>query len=129
MNKIILIGRIVRDCELNELNEKKYLKNSIAVQREIKNKEGNYDTDFFNFTVWNKQAEYLHNYCKKGDLISVIGRLQNRSYEKDGQKINVNEILVNEIKILTPHYKEKSNEELNQEVADKLGDDVIEFLD
>ena len=71
----------------------------------------------------------MHNYCKKGDLISVIGRLQNRSYEKDGQKINVNEILVNEIKILTPHYKEKSNEELNQEVADKLGDDVIEFLD
>ena len=129
MNKIILIGRIVRDCELNELNEKKYLKNSIAVQREIKNKEGIYDTDFFNFTVWNKQAEYLQNYCKKGDLISVIGRLQNRSYEKDGQKVFTNEIMVNEIKILTPHYKEKSNEELNQEVADKLGDDVIEFLD
>lgn len=124
MNKIILIGRLTKEPEIKELNNNKYLKNSIAVQRDIKNKNGEYETDFFNFTVWNKVAEYLHNYSKKGDLVSLIGKLQNRNYEKDGQKIFNDEIVVNEIKVLTYHSKEKASEEIVKE-----NNEEIEFLD
>lgn len=129
MNKIILIGRVVRESELQKINDSIYLKNTIAVQRDFKNKDGNYDTDFFNFTIWGKQAEYLQKYCNKGDMISIIGKLLNRTYEKDGKKVTTNDIQVEEIKILTYHSKDKNNEELNRQVAENLGDDVVEFLD
>lgn len=128
MNKIILIGRIVKDLELTTINDKVMLKNTIAVQREIKNKDGIYDTDFFNFTVWENKAKYLQNYCTKGDMISICGKLQNRTYEKDGEKRTINEIFVEEVKILTYHKKE-NDDNIKQQIANKLGDDVIEFLD
>ena len=70
MNKIILCGRITKDIELKYYNDKHFAKNTIAVNRDYKNKEGNYDADFHNFTVWGNQAEFLEKYAKKGSIVS-----------------------------------------------------------
>ena len=88
MNKIILTGNLCREPETNYYNDKKYLKNSIAVRRDFKNKDGEYDTDFFNFTIWGNQAEYVEKYARKGDKICLSGKILNNNYEnKEGEKI------------------------------------------
>ena len=119
MNKILLIGRIVKDLEIKHLNDKKCLRNTIAVQRNFKNKEGIYESDFFNFIVWGNQAEYMKNYCKKGDKIAITGRLLNDNYEKNGEKIYTNNIHVETIEIL---WSNTNNEKQTKE-------EVVEFLD
>ena len=78
MNSICLIGRETKDVEL--FNEGKIGKISVAVPRQFKNKEGNYDTDFFDCVIFNP-TEYLKENLIKGTLVSIEGRLQNRVYQ------------------------------------------------
>ena len=119
MNKIILTGNICRDIETKYYNDKKYVKNTIAVKRDYKNKEGNYDSDFFNFTIWGNQSEFLANYAKKGDKILISGKLLNNNYENDGQTVYSNDIQVENIELL----KAKS-----QEPELPFDDDAIEIV-
>lgn len=77
MNNIVyIIGRIAK-LEVHE----NYGSFTLAVQREYKNKDGEYDTDFIYCKCFSFTAEYLGNYCNKGDLIGVKGRLQTNTYE------------------------------------------------
>jgi len=101
MNKIILTGNICKDIEVKYYNDKKYVKNTIATKRDYKNKDGEYDTDFFNFTVWGVQSEYLEKYAKKGDRIIICGKMLNNNYEKDGQMVYSNDIQVETIELLS----------------------------
>jgi single-strand DNA-binding protein len=123
MNKIILCGNICKDIEVKYYNDKKNIKNTIAIRRDFKNKEGNYDSDFFNFTIWGTQAEFLNNYAKKGDKILICGKILNNNYEKDGQMIYSNDIQVESVEILSKK-DEKSHEEL---CKDLFGEDVVEI--
>ena len=75
-NNLFLIGRLVR----SEVKEN-YGTFTLAVQREYKNKDGEYDTDFIYCKCFSFTAEYLGNYCDKGDLLAVKGRLQTNTYE------------------------------------------------
>lgn len=59
---------------------------TIAVDRERKDADGKDQTDFWNVVVWRKTAEYVRDWRKKGDLVSVTGRMENRKYtDKNGQ--------------------------------------------
>lgn len=79
MNNYTLIGRLVKDLEVKESeNKKKYGYITVAVNRTYKNAEGNYDTDFIDMIVWNELAERISEYCHKGDLIGVTGRIETR---------------------------------------------------
>ena len=131
MNKIILIGNMCRDIEVNHYNDRKVVRNTIAVRRDFKNKNGEYDSDFFTFSVWGNQAEFVSNYAKKGDKIAIVGKLLNNNYERDGQTIYSNDIQVESIELLTPRAssekKEMSEEEINKKLED-IGIDV-QFLD
>lgn len=100
MNKIILIGNICKEIEIKYYNDKKNVKNSIAVKRDFKNKEGQYDSDFFNFTVWGAQAEFLNNYAHKGDKIAICGKILNNNYVKDNQTIYSNDIQVESVELV-----------------------------
>lgn len=101
MNNVFLIGRIANDLELKEVGDGKVVNFSLAVNKGVKNSEGNYEADFFQIVVWNKTAENLVEYCKKGDQIAVSGRLQNRSYDTDnGFKRYVTEIIASNIQFL-----------------------------
>ena len=118
-----------RDIEVNHYNDRKVVRNTIAVRRDYKNKNGEYDSDFFNFTVWGNQAEYLQNFAHKGDRIAICGKLLNNNYEKDGQTIYSNDIQVENIEIIMSrgNQKEMSEEEVNKKLDD-IGVDV-QFLD
>lgn len=107
MNKIILIGRLVNDTELKTLNNgTNYVQATIAVNRNYKNSEGNYEADFIDFSAFGLNAELINKYFVKGDRIGIIGRLQSRSYtNQQGQKIIVREVIVENIEFLQEKKK------------------------
>ena len=76
-NQVVIVGRLVEKpiVEENE-NEKKVCNITLAVPRDFKNAEGIYETDFIKCTLWNGIAENTVEYCNKGDLIGVKGRLE-----------------------------------------------------
>ena len=98
MNKIDLIGRITHNVELRKTSSgKSVVQFDIAVKRTFKNADGEYDTDFFQIDTFNHTADYVANYCNKGDLVAISGRLQNANYEKDGKMVYKNSIIGEEI--------------------------------
>ena len=80
LNQIVLVGRLVQDPEIKELeNGNKVTNITLAVKRSYKNFNGEYETDFIDCVLWNGIAENTSEYCKKGDIIGVKGRLQRLS--------------------------------------------------
>ena len=102
MNKAILIGRLTRDPELRTTpSGRNVCSFSVAVNRTYSNANGEREADFINCVVWDKQAENLAKYQKKGNQIAVEGRIQTRNYDdKDGKKVYVTEILASNISFL-----------------------------
>ena len=102
MNKAILIGRLTKDPELRTTpTGRNVCQFSVAVSRNFTNANGEREADFINCVVWDKQAENLVKYQKKGNQIAVEGRIQTRNYEdKDGKKVYVTEILASNISFL-----------------------------
>ena len=108
LNKVVLIGRMVRDPEL------RYTSNNIpvtsftlAVNRPFQSSsqnQGESNADFFSCTVWRKSAENVSKYCNKGSLVAVEGRLQTRDYmdEKNNVKRYVTEIVCDQVVFLDP---------------------------
>lgn len=87
LNQVVLVGRLVKDPELKEVNNKKITNITIAVPRSYKNINGEYDTDFIDCTLWQGVAENTTEFCKKGDIIGIKGRMESDSYEKDQKMI------------------------------------------
>ena len=102
MNKAILIGRLTKDPELRTTpTGRNVCQFSIAVNRAYTNANGEREADFINCVVWDKQAENLARYQKKGNQIAVDGRIQTRNYDdKDGKRVYVTEILATNISFL-----------------------------
>lgn len=100
MNKLILMGRLTRDPEIRwtaEQESKAIGRFSLAVDRRNK-REGQPDADFFNCTVFGKQAEFAEKYLKKGTKILIIGELRNDNYtDKDGKQQYSVQVIVNEV--------------------------------
>ncbi|TCL74210.1 single-strand binding protein [Hydrogenispora ethanolica] len=102
MNHIALIGRLTRDPELRYTPNGVAVSNfDLAVDRPVPNQQGERETDFIRIIAWNKLAENVANYVKKGRLVGVEGRLQIRSYEtQDGQKRRVAEVVASQVQFL-----------------------------
>ena len=87
LNQSVIVGRLVKDPELYETeNGNKVTNITLAVPRSYKNMDGEYDTDFINCTLWKGIAENAVEYCHKGDLLGVKGRLQSRTIEEEKNK-------------------------------------------
>ena len=98
MNKAILVGRLTRDAELRTTgNGTSVCSFTLAVNRRFKNAEGNYDADFINCVAWRGQAELISKQFKKGDMFGIVGSLQTRTYEKDGSRTYITEVVVEEV--------------------------------
>lgn len=107
MNQVFLIGNLTRDPELTETaGGISVCRFSIAVSRKYQNSDGERETDFFNCQAWRGLAESIARYLKKGNKVAVTGSLQNRSYEKDGEKRTVTEIQITDAEFLTPKQTE-----------------------
>lgn len=77
LNQIVIVGRLVSDPQINETeNGRKVCNITLAVSRSYKNINGEYETDFIPVILWAGISETTAEYCKKGDLIAVKGRLQ-----------------------------------------------------
>lgn len=77
LNQVIVVGRLVEKPVLEENgNGRKYSVVTLAVPRSFRNDEGVYDTDFIKFILWSSVAENTAEYCEKGDLLGIKGRLQ-----------------------------------------------------
>ena len=81
MNKVFLVGNIVRDVETKIAGGYQVIQNTVAVKRNYPDRDGNYPTNFIDFQSWGKQAEYLEKYGAKGSKIAIVGRLQSREYD------------------------------------------------
>ncbi|MDO4567664.1 MAG: single-stranded DNA-binding protein [Clostridia bacterium] len=102
MNKVILIGNLTRDPELRTTTTNRSVCSfSIAVNRAYATQSGERLTDFFNIVVWGKVGENCARYLAKGRKVAVVGELQNRSYEKDGVKRTITEIIASDVEFLT----------------------------
>lgn len=99
LNSISLAGRLTADPELKTLsNGNAALNFCLAVQRDYKNANGEYDTDFINCCAFGKTAEFAAKYFNKGSFMILSGRLQIRKYTaNDGTKRTAAEIIVNNI--------------------------------
>lgn len=84
MNQLIMIGRLTKDVEIEKVGEKEIAKIKIACTRSYKNVDGEYDTDFITCTLFQPIAENVKEYCKKGDILGIKGRIQS-----DGEKMEV----------------------------------------
>lgn len=104
LNQIVLVGRLVKDPVLKETEQgKKRSFITLAIPRSFKNAEGSYDTDFIDCILWDGIAKNTAEYCKKGDVIGVKGRLQSRKYEMDSTTKFVIEVIAEKVTFLTSH--------------------------
>lgn len=107
LNQTVIVGRIVHNPELRETdNGKKVTNITLAVPRNFKNLEGEYETDFISCTLWQGIAENTVQYVKTGDLIGIKGRLQTRKIEIDEEtKRNSVEVICEKITFLSSNNK------------------------
>ena len=100
MNKVIMMGRLTRDPEVRYsqgASQTAIARFSRAVDRRWK-REGEPDADFFNCTVFGKQADFVEKYLRQGTKVVITGRVQNDNYtNKEGQKVYSVQIIVEEI--------------------------------
>ena len=134
VNKVTLIGRVGKEPEIRFAGEKKIAGFSLAT-----NEKGKEKTTWHNVKCWEKLADIVEQYVKKGDLIAVFGRIDYQEYEKDGIKRYLTNIVANELKMLgsrnsggaggeipKPPTKGTVKPETPQN-SDDLGDDDIPF--
>ena len=127
MNKVILIGRSTKDVELKQTTAGNSVAEfSLAVKRAFKSANGEYESDFFNCVAYSKSAETISRYVKKGDQIAIEGRLQTRNYtNKEGRKINVTEIIVENFEFLqSKKQEEQPAEQPKFEELDPFSNDL-----
>lgn len=114
MNKIILIGRMTKDIEIRYTQNQREVGNfDLAVNRNYKSANGEYDTDFFKCIAWGNLAKTIHTYTSKGSQIAIEGRVENRTYQaNDGTNRYVTEVVVEGMQLLD---SKKNNTTNNQE--------------
>lgn len=101
MNKVELIGRLTKDPEVKlTTNQTAYCNFIVAVDRRFKDKDGQRQSDFINCVAWKQTADFINKYFHKGSRIGLCGSIQTRSYEKDGQKVFITEVLVDEVEFV-----------------------------
>lgn len=108
LNQIVIVGRLVKDPELRQTEGGKKVTNiTLAVPRSYKNSNGEYETDFIDCVLWTGIAENTSEYCKRGDILGVKGRVQTRVLEMpDEKKRRVTEVVAEKVTFLSSNKKE-----------------------
>lgn len=111
MNKAILIGRLTKDPEMRTTTSKKNCTTfTLAINRSYENSDGEREADYLNCRAWNKTAENIYKYCKKGSLIAVEGNIRDDVYEaQDGTKKHAIYILIQVAQFLSNSEKKEEH--------------------
>ncbi|HHW36316.1 MAG TPA: single-stranded DNA-binding protein [Bacillales bacterium] len=125
INQVTLVGRITKDPELRYTGDGVAVSNfTIALNRNFKNGSGQYDADFVNCNIWRKPAETVANFCLKGSLIGITGRLQSRHYENsEGKRVYVTEVVAEDIKFIS--LKNNKNMGQSQNPSQSPSDNTV----
>ena len=121
LNRVTLVGRLTRDAELRRTgNGKAVASFNLAVGRNFKTGDGQ-DADFISCVCWGKVAENTANYCSKGSLVSVDGRLQSRSYENNqGQKVFVTEVVADGVQFIDTRRNDNTQATQQEQKQEEL---------
>ena len=112
MNSVLLIGRLTKDIDLRYTSNTQKAVSSFTLAVDGLNK-----TNWIRCQVWDKQAEAMEKYGKKGSRVGITGRLENRDYEKDGVKVQLQEVIVERVEFLD---KRESEEQGFQQIQEQL---------
>lgn len=112
LNQVTLVGRLTKDIELKYTNSGTAVTRfTLAVNRNYKNKQGEYDADFIVCQAWSKTAEFLSNHGSKGGRLGVVGRIQTRNYEdQNGNRVYVTEVVTDQVDMIDWADDKKTNE-------------------
>ena len=120
MNKVILTGRFTKDPEsrmgANNIETAIF---RLACDNGFTDKNGNRDTEFIEVIAFNKSAEIINKYCKKGSFISVQGRIKNTSYEKDGVKKYSTRVILESLEFLSSSKTGENGSSASKPVAEE----------
>lgn len=112
MNKVILVGRLCSDPELKYVGYKNtaLTRFLLAVNRDYKNNEGNYDCDFIECDLWDKRAEVFCQYMSKGELVGIEGKLRLEEYtNENGEKISKIKVKVDSFSFIPSSKRKETN--------------------
>lgn len=122
LNRVILIGRLGKDPETKNLpNDKTVCTFSIATDESFGDKK---HTEWHRIVAWGKTAEIAGKYLEKGREVCVEGRIQTRSWEKDGEKKFATEIVCDRLVLLANGGGERRSETRQQAAAAGADDDI-----
>ncbi|MEK4409092.1 single-stranded DNA-binding protein [Bacillus sp. FSL L8-0642] len=102
LNRVVLIGRLTKEPELYYTKQGvAYARVCVAVNRGFRNSLGEQQVDFINCVVWRRAAENVTEYCTKGSLVGITGRIHTSNYEDDqGKRIYKTEVVIESITFL-----------------------------
>ena len=110
INNVVLVGRVVKELDLKYIQSGKAVARfNLAVNRDFKDANGDQQADFPSCQVWGKTAEVMADNLRKGSLISITGRIQTGSYDKDGQRVYTTDVVVEKF-----HFLEAKNDNANR---------------
>lgn len=119
INSVVLVGRLTRDIELRKTQSGLSVASfTIACDRRLSQEQKNNNeqsADFINCVAWRGSADFLGSYAHKGDTVGVEGKIQTRSYDRDGQRVYVTEVLANSVNLLHSKQAVQSQEQASYE--------------
>ena len=123
INNVTLVGRLVAPPDLRKTpNNVSSLQGTLAVNRNFKNQAGDREADFISCIMWRKQAENFANWCKKGNLVGITGRIQTRSYDnQQGQRVYVTEVVAESFQILEKRDKTADHSSMENQMPPSFG--------
>ncbi len=136
-NKVTLLGNLTRDPELRTTpNGRSVCSFSLAVNRTWNNQQGEKqeDVSFFDCTAWGKAGEIINQYVQKGQALLISGRLNQRTWEQDGQKRSKVDVIVEDFNFISDGTRGGSRDESTDtapakksttSASKKASDDVV----
>lgn len=119
INSVVLVGRLTKDVELRKTQSGLSVASfTVACDRRLSQEQKNNNeqsADFINCVAWRGSADFLGNYAHKGDTVGIEGRIQTRSYDRDGQRVYVVEVLANSVNLLHSKQTVQSQEQASYE--------------
>ncbi|HCW7620022.1 single-stranded DNA-binding protein [Staphylococcus aureus] len=116
LNKIVIVGRLTKDAQIFEKEDRKIATFCVATLRNYKDENGEIVCDYLFCKAFGKLASNIEKYTNQGTLVGITGQMRSRKYDKDGQTHFVTELYVETIKFMSP--KSQNNEILSDSILD-----------
>ncbi|HSU79388.1 MAG TPA: single-stranded DNA-binding protein [Candidatus Angelobacter sp.] len=103
INQVTIVGRLTRDPEAKVTSEGIHVAHiTLAVNRPYRNQNGELEADFISCTLWRKAAQNTAQYCRKGSVVGITGRIQTRHYDtQEGKRIYITEVIADTVRFLS----------------------------